>query len=146
MYYVNMEEIELRLTFMLELVQATEDLMQHWKTQHVLHTLAQERIMHLAIESVTDVGSYMIDGLMMREASSYEDIVDVLHGEQVFSDELHRILLSLVQLRRPLVQQYYSFEKTEQPHPILVQLPEGLTQFVDKVRRFLEKELKDFTS
>lgn len=146
MYYVNMEEIELRLTFMLDLMQAAEQLVKDWKEHDVLHTLAQERILHLASEAVTDVGSYMIDGLMMREASSYEDIVDILHGEKVFSDELHRVLLSLVQLRRPLVQQYYSFERTVQPHPVLLQLPEGITQFVEKVKSFLDKELKDFTS
>lgn len=146
MYYVNREEIGQRLAFMLKIVEAAEELIQTWQEEHVLQTFAQERILHLAIEAVTDVGSYMIDGLMMREASSYEDIITILHGEGVFSEELNRMLIGLVQLRRPLVQQYYAFEETKQLHPILRQLPEALAQFVEKVDVYLEKELKDFTS
>lgn len=145
MYYVNMEQIEHRLKFITVIVDAIHQLQQRWGDAPLLDALAQERILHLAIESVTDIGTYMIDGLMMREASSYEDIVEILYGEQVFSEKIRDVLLELVQLRRPLVQHYFSFERVEDPHHLIPAILDVLPQFVEKVRLFLADELKDFS-
>jgi uncharacterized protein YutE (UPF0331/DUF86 family) len=144
MYYVNKEQIEQRLQFISLILTAIEDLKQIWNEDDLLNALAQERILHLAIESVTDVGSFMIDGLMMREASSYEDIIEVLHGEAVYSSDVRDVLLELVKLRRPLVQDYFSFERNKELHPILMKLSETLTEFTEKVCLYLVKELGDF--
>jgi uncharacterized protein YutE (UPF0331/DUF86 family) len=144
MYYVNKEQIEQRLQFISLILTAIEDLKQIWNEDDLLNALAQERILHLAIESVTDVGSFMIDGLMMREASSYEDIIEVLHGEAVYSSDVRDVLLELVKLRRPLVQDYFSFERKKELHPILMKLSETLTEFTEKVCLYLVKELGDF--
>lgn len=145
MYYVNMEQIERRLKFVGDIVNAIDALLPTWENGERIHHYAQERILHLAIECVTDVCSYVIDGLMMREASSYEDLVDILYEEQVYSSQTRDVLLALVALRRPLVQHYYEFERGEQPHPLLQQLPAVLTEWVEKIKRFLADELRDFT-
>lgn len=144
MYYVNQEQIEQRLQFISVILKAMDELSQSWSGEDLLKSLAQERILHLTIESVTDIGSFMIDGLMMREASSYEDIIEILHGEDVFSSHIKDILLELVKLRRPLVQDYFAFERNKELHPLLLELPKLLTEFVEKVRLYLVKELSGF--
>lgn len=85
MYYVNVQDIRLRLGAMPELEQALKELASGWQGT-LLQGLAQERALHLAIETVTDVGSCLIDGYIMRDASSYEDIVEIIGGEEVIED------------------------------------------------------------
>ncbi len=53
----------------------------------------------------------MIDGFIMRDASSYEDIVQILQDEAVFDEETGSVLVELVKLRRPLVQHYYELDE-----------------------------------
>lgn len=142
MYYVNREQIEERLALIPTLADACRLLQEEWNgaDPHLLHMLAQERLLHLAIELVTDVGSLLIDGFLMRDASSYEDIVDILRGENVFPAELEQPLLALVRLRRPLVQDYMRLERGSL-HPLTERLPEVLARFGDSVRDFIAKEL-----
>jgi uncharacterized protein YutE (UPF0331/DUF86 family) len=142
MYYVNKAQIEQRLQFIPLIVKAMNELNRDKKVD-LLSALAQERVLHLAIESVTDIGSYMIDGLMMREASSYEDIIEVLHDEKVFAADTKDVLMQLVKLRRPLVQEYFSFPR-EQLHPLISILPEVLSTFAEKANLCIEQELGVF--
>lgn len=107
--------------------------------QLLLISLAEERLLHLAIEAVTDIGSFIIDGLMLREASSYEDILVVLQGEDVFSAETAEILISLVKERRSLVQEYFLLDRTAKS-PLLAGLSEALVAFSKGVETFLDKE------
>lgn len=137
-YYVNHSRIRERLQFMQELSGLGRQLLERWEDGW-LCSLAQERLMHMAIEAVTDVGSDLIDGFMMRDASSYEDIIEVLRGEGAVDDDLARYLHDLVSLRKPLVQEYDSFERHSR-HPLLEHLPERLPQFVRQVDRFIESQ------
>jgi uncharacterized protein YutE (UPF0331/DUF86 family) len=97
-------------------------------------------VLHLALEIVTDVGSYLIDGFMMRDASSYEDIVDIIAGEGVIPPERAEALRRLVSLRKPLVQEYDSWPRG-QLHPLAAEMPELLTGFASDVRNYLREEL-----
>lgn len=101
MYYVNQEQIERRLNVLPMIAEA----LQRTEGGQVdsLERFARERALHLALEVVTDVGSYLIDGFIMRDASSYEDIVEIIHGERVIDEELFTVLIQLVRLRKPLV-------------------------------------------
>jgi len=101
-YYVNREQIDLRLNAVPEVAGALEALAADWQGD-ALQGLAQERALHLAIEIVTDVGSYLIDGFIMRDASSYEDIIEIIGEEGVFPAERKAPLAELVRLRKPLV-------------------------------------------
>src|SRR3954467_12171889 len=115
MYYVNQEQIDLRIHFIEELKQACSILKEKWISCSpsdllILH-FAQERTLHLAIETVTDIGSLLIDAFMMRDASIYEDIFDILQDEAVFGEQAASVLRQLVQLRRPLVQDYAGYPR-----------------------------------
>lgn len=140
MYYINHTQIEERLDFIPFINQTLERLAETWDPTDPIKQCAQERALHLAIETVTDVGSLLIDGFMMRDASSYEDIIDILAGEYVFSAEDAAVLTELVKLRKPLVQDYASFPR-EQLHRLASVLPAVLNSFADSVPRFIKKEL-----
>jgi uncharacterized protein YutE (UPF0331/DUF86 family) len=142
MYFVNHEQIEQRLLFIRVIVEACEEVIADWVEGEasLLQQFTQERVLHLAIESVTDVGSLLIDAFILRDASSYEDIIDILHGEQAFDDALAGFLLELVKLRKPLVQDYINWDRGTL-QPILKQIPEALPKFVADVRVFMDKEL-----
>jgi uncharacterized protein YutE (UPF0331/DUF86 family) len=139
MYYVNQEQIAVRLNTIPALSAAIQQLQEQWDGTNI-QQLAQERALHLAIEIVTDVGSCLIDGFLMRDASSYEDIVEITAGEGVYPKEMTPVLLELVRLRRPLVQHYYEWV-SDQLHPITPQLPELLGQFKQAVEQYVAKEL-----
>lgn len=144
MYYVNHEQIDLRLAQVPMLLEACRELQQAWdgggaRSGELLLHLAQERLLHLAIEIVTDVGSLLIDAFMMRDASSYEDIIDILVGEGVFGAEAAAIFKELVQLRRPLVQDYPVLRR-DGMHPLIMRLPEALQSFAEAVPAFISKE------
>jgi len=139
MYYVNQEQIAVRLNSIPALSEAMKQLQEQWNGD-IIQQLAQERALHLAIEIVTDVGSYLIDGFLMRDASSYDDIVEITAGEGVYPAEMTPLLLELVSLRRPLVQQYFEWE-SQQLHPLMKQLPQLLPQFKQAVEQYVAKEL-----
>ncbi|CAG7657331.1 DUF86 domain-containing protein [Paenibacillus allorhizosphaerae] len=144
MYYVNHEQIDLRLAQVPMLLDACRELQEEWgalalRSGELLLHLAQERLLHLAIEIVTDVGSLLIDAFMMRDASSYEDIIDILEGEGVFSAEVAATFKDLVQLRRPLVQDYPVLRR-EGLHPLISRLPAAMQSFADAVPAFISKE------
>ena len=119
MYYVNREQLSVRLTVIPEVVEALQWLQANWNGS-LIQSMAQERALHLAIEAVTDIGSYLIDGFIMRDASSYEDIMTIIAGERVFPESLQEPLLELVRLRRPLVQDYFEWDRG-QLHPSAAQ-------------------------
>jgi uncharacterized protein YutE (UPF0331/DUF86 family) len=142
MYFVNHDQIEQRLRFLQVIAEACEQVLGEWeKGEASLHLqFSQERVLHLAIESVTDVGSLLIDAFILRDASSYEDIVDILHGEGAFNVDLAAILIELVKLRKPLTQDYVNWNR-EALHPLLTQLPQALSEFAVNIRDFMKKEL-----
>jgi uncharacterized protein YutE (UPF0331/DUF86 family) len=68
--------------------------------------LAAERALHIAMECVTDVGNLLIDTLIMRDPSSYEDIVQILAEEDVIAKDFAAHFLDAVRFRRILVHEY----------------------------------------
>jgi uncharacterized protein YutE (UPF0331/DUF86 family) len=142
MYFVNHEQIEQRLRFLSIIVEACEQVLKEWEEGQpsLLQQFTQERTLHLAIETVTDVGSLLIDAFILRDASSYLDIVEILHGEQAFDDALAAFLLELVKLRKPLVQEYVDWNRSSL-QPLMRQIPEALPKFEAAVRSFMAKEL-----
>ncbi|WP_018130736.1 type VII toxin-antitoxin system HepT family RNase toxin [Effusibacillus pohliae] len=67
---------------------------------------AGERALHIALECATDVGNLIIDALIMRDPSSYEDIVQVLAEENVFPQTFTKSFMEVVQFRRILAHEY----------------------------------------
>jgi len=139
MYYVNREQIAVRLNSITEIASALDTLAANWQGS-VLEGLAQERALHLAIETVTDVGSFLIDGFILRDASSYEDIIDITGEAGAFPLQMQATLTELVKLRKPLVQDYYVWPRTEL-HPLTRTLATLLPAFKQSIDEYLEREL-----
>ncbi len=139
MYYVNRESIDKRLACIPEIAEALAEAASGWQGT-LMQGLAQERALHLAVEIVTDVGSSLIDGFLMRDASSYEDIIDIIAGEEVIPSALAKPLRELVSLRKPLVQEYDEWPR-RRLHPLTPELPELLREFAQFTRDYLRREL-----
>jgi uncharacterized protein YutE (UPF0331/DUF86 family) len=138
-YDVNRESIADRLACIPDLAQALTEAAADWQGS-LMQGLAQERALHLAIEIATDVGSALIDGFLMRDASSYEDIIDIIAGEGVISADVAEPLRRLVLLRKPLVQDYARWPRHEM-HPFTAALPGLMRRFSEQVESYLEREL-----
>lgn len=140
MYYVNRKQIETILGQIPDINKGLRTAAASWDGG-TFTGLVQERCLHLAIEVVTDVGSSLIDGFIMRDAGSYEDIISIIHEEKVFEgSSLYGLLIQLVALRKPLVQDYYAWDRTSL-HPLTAKLPEALEQFAAAVQSYLDQEL-----
>ncbi|OMD23830.1 hypothetical protein BJP48_06195 [Paenibacillus odorifer] len=140
MYYVNRNQIETILAQIPDITAGLRTVAASWEGT-TLTGLIQERCLHLAIEVVTDVGSCLIDGFIMRDAGSYEDIISIIHEEKVLGQsEIYERLIELVSLRKPLVQDYYAWERGDL-HPLTPILSEVLEQFAVEVRKYLDQEL-----
>ncbi|ETT30213.1 MULTISPECIES: HepT-like ribonuclease domain-containing protein [unclassified Paenibacillus] len=140
MYYVNRKQIEVILEQIPDLNEGLAHAASSWDGSTLLG-LVQERCLHLAVEVVTDVGSCLIDGFIMRDAGSYEDIISIIHEEKVLGDSgIYEDLTSLVALRKPLVQDYFVWER-KNLHPMTRTLPDILDKFACEVRRYLDQEL-----
>lgn len=137
MYFVDREKIEEILVYMNEQLMIIND---HDQWDSTLEKLALERVAHTLIESILDAGNSMIDGFIMRDPGSYEDIIDILLDEKVIGEKMSEDLKRLVEQRKPLVQEYTSVDHN-QLHKILRDVFQSLTQFPQQVRNYLENEL-----
>ncbi|MBM7586210.1 uncharacterized protein YutE (UPF0331/DUF86 family) [Bacillus pakistanensis] len=137
MYFVDREKIEKTLQYMEQQMSLLEEKKQ-WHSP--IEKLALERIGHVIIESILDVGNSMIDGFIMRDPGSYEDIIDILLDERVISEEMSSNLKIVISLRKPLVQEYISIDGIAVEETLQSQL--GILKlFPKKVRTYLHDEL-----
>ncbi|WP_342565485.1 HepT-like ribonuclease domain-containing protein [Paenibacillus sp. FSL R7-0345] len=140
MYYVNRKQIENILDQIPAIGTGLRSAADSWDGG-IINGLVQERCLHLAIEVVTDVGSCLIDGFIMRDAGSYEDIISIINEETVLGDSgMYDTLIDLVALRKPLVQDYFVWDRSRL-HPLTLLLPGILDRFALEVRRYLDQEL-----
>lgn len=144
MYGPDLARMEHRLSYLAELGASAARIAEAGRDNDATHPdvlrFARERLIHVAAECVTDIGNDLIDWFIMQDPSSYEDIVDILHGEGIFSDALHAFLRELALMRKPLVQQYDEID-ADQTAALADALPEQLPAFGAAAREFLEKEL-----
>ena len=144
MYDINTNEIRARLQFIEPWSVAFRQLQdgQAWNQAEsaAVADFAQERLLQLAIELVTDVASYLIDGYIMRDAGSYEDIVEIMLDETVVDQSLATKLFQLVQLRKSLQQRFLEFPRGQQ-HVMMIGLEDVLRDFASSVEAFLAKPI-----
>lgn len=137
MYNVNIDQIEQRLAFIPQVVQVAGQLIERWDGS-LINSFAQERVLHITIEMITDVGNLIIDGFLMRDAGSYEDIIDIIVQERVIPPDMHASFSRLISLRKMLMQQYIAWERND-IHPMLTDIVKWLPLFAISVRQFLVK-------
>lgn len=138
MYFVDRKKIINNLEYMDSLIntfQQTED----WLIDDV-HKLAAERIANILIEAIIDVGNSMIDGFIMRDPGSYEDIIDILVDEKVITTEMDRPLKTLIGLRRGLVRDILEVNDEEVVDVLNTHLT-TIQEFSPCVKNYLVNEL-----
>lgn len=142
MYFVDRELIEERLIYLEKQIQQFEGT-NEWNT--ALEQAALERLTQMMIESILDVGNAMIDGFIMRDPGSYEDIIDILEDEKVISSDMSQDLKVMVQYRKTLVQDYTRIDHEDVKNTFSRILP-SIKLVTDSVRQYLTNELGPVTA
>jgi len=137
-YFVDRNKITTNLQYLDKLL-AIFEAEDNW-LQSDITKLAIERIGHNVMESMMDVGNLMIDGFIMRDPGSYEDIIDILIDEKVVSSDMEASLKAVVGLRKMLVREFVSVDITEVVNVLTASLP-ALKQFAPAVNSYLTNEL-----
>ncbi|WP_249871181.1 DUF86 domain-containing protein [Oceanobacillus saliphilus] len=137
MYFVDQSKIEQTLIYMEEIL--LEIKKQSFSSK--IEKFGLERMVHVLIESILDVGNMMIDGFIMRDPGSYNDIIDILIDEKVLpAEEEEQGYKSVIGLRRMLVNDY-----TDINHSMLIEImrdkEEMLGKFSQNIRIYLKNEL-----
>lgn len=137
MYFVDREDIEAKLIYLEDQIKLFRSL-PSWESS--IEKAALERICHMTIETIIDVGNSMIDGFIMRDPGSYEDIIDILLDEKVVNDSESNGLKKLIGLRKILVQDYLQINYDDLL-AVYSEQEDHLTEFPKKVRTYIENEL-----
>lgn len=138
MYFVDRNKITTTLDYMNELLTIFETT-PNWLANDV-NKLALERLTHSFIEGMMDVGNAMIDGFIMRDPGSYEDIIDIMDDEEVIRKEMSEPLKEVVRLRDMIVRDYVSVDH-EQLLQTMTKHLESLQLVRPLVNDYLENEL-----
>ncbi|MGE7673369.1 DUF86 domain-containing protein [Lysinibacillus sp. NPDC094403] len=138
MYFVDRNKITKNLQYLDGLLAMLES-EDNW-LENDIKKLAIERIGHNVMESMMDVGNLMIDGFIMRDPGSYEDIIDILIDEKVVSIEMEASLKAVVGLRKMLVREFIDVDIQEVVNVLTASLP-VLKQFSPAVNSYLTNEL-----
>ena len=138
MYFVDRKKISNNLEYMDSLINTFEQKDQ-WLIDDV-HKLAVERIANVLIEAIIDVGNSMIDGFIMRDPGSYEDIIDILVDEKVITPEMDLPLKALIGLRRGLVRDILEVNDEELVQVLTANL-DAIKEFAPRVNDYLINEL-----
>ncbi|MCR2823128.1 DUF86 domain-containing protein [Lederbergia panacisoli] len=137
MYFVDREKIEATLVFMEKQIYLIKG-NKSWESE--IEKAALERGIHTIIEAILDTGNAMIDGFIMRDPGSYEDIVDILTDEKVVEEELSLVLKQFISFRKMLVQQYIEIDHDALINEALALITK-LQLFPVCVRSYLTNEL-----
>ncbi|KZE36486.1 hypothetical protein AV656_15230 [Bhargavaea cecembensis] len=138
MYFIDRNKVEQTASHMEQLFEVYES-RSEW-TESPAGKLAQERIAHNLIESVIDIGNTLIDGFIMRDPGSYEDIIDILLDEKVVEVDMEAPLKELIGLRKMIVREFMDVDSAEVER-VLNQTMPALRLFPDSTRRYLTEEL-----
>ncbi|MBC5638215.1 DUF86 domain-containing protein [Ornithinibacillus sp. BX22] len=136
MYFVDRKKVEDTLQFIEHLLIEYKEL----KVDSYQEKLALERLVQLLIESIIDVGNMMIDGFIMRDPGSYEDIIDILEDEKVIPQSESSAYKAVIELRKTLVKDYLHVNHEELNEVISTNLA-VLNQFTARIRDYLKNEL-----
>ncbi|WP_019412835.1 DUF86 domain-containing protein [Paenisporosarcina sp. TG20] len=138
MYFVDRKKISLTLSYMETIIKMLDKSTEF--TSNDLGKLALERIAQNIIESIIDVGNSMIDGFIMRDPGSYEDIIDIMTDEKVISPEMDAPLKKVLSLRKMLVRDFISVNHEEVIKTLQTNI-NHLKQFPVSIEHYLNHEL-----
>lgn len=134
MYFVDRKKMEEQLKYIEKLFRYFSEVVRQPETEQ--ETLAFERAIHMTIEAMLDVGNQMIDGFIMRDPGSYEDIIDILEDEQVIPQEEATLLLQFITLRKKLIVNYTHLQ-IEDVWQGFKQAEQALKKFPPRIRAYV---------
>ncbi len=137
MYFVDRKKINTILELIENYTRVMEELPIE-KSQY--EKLAVERMVYVIVEGILDVGNAMIDGFIMRDPGSYEDIIDILVDEKVVTAQNGQQLKNIISLRKTLVQEYMNIDFLMMER-IITENMTALQDFPENVNEYLKKEL-----
>ena len=138
MYFVDRNKITLNLAHLDELL-ALLEAKKDWLADDI-SKLALQRIGHNVMEAMMDVGNLIIDGFIMRDPGSYEDIIDIFVDEKVITTEMDAPIKAVVGLRKMIVREFIAVDNEEVLRALIENLP-IMKQFSGKVQDYLTNEL-----
>ncbi|MCE4955791.1 DUF86 domain-containing protein [Macrococcoides caseolyticum] len=130
MYFVDRDELDEKLVYIERLSHEIES----------AEGFALERISHMLIEAVVDVGNMIIDGFVMRDPGSYQDVIDILEMEKVISSESKQQISTTLPLRQWFVRSYTAIDHGEVKR-IFMENIQAYQQFKTDVDTFIANEL-----
>lgn len=136
MYLIDKDKITSLLNFMEKRCLQLDEVIN---AKGIAGDLARERYAEVLIASILDVGHLLIDGFMMRDAGSYEDIICILADEQVIPQEEKPALIKFVSLRAVFLREYEAIDEVKILNAIIA-VTEVLQYFPQHIRTYLEKE------
>ncbi|HWJ76651.1 MAG TPA: DUF86 domain-containing protein [Niallia sp.] len=137
MYFVDRLKLEEQLVYLNQLIFLLEE-QQKWQTP--VEKMALERITHMIIEVILDIGNSMIDGFIMRDPGSYEDIIEILTDEKVITSQVANELKEIILWRKKLVHEYTEVNHEELCKVFLLKLS-SIKAFIPSVTEYLNNEL-----
>lgn len=142
MYFVDRQKIERTLQYIEKNVEIFSN-QSSWETE--IEKKALERIAVSCIEGILDTGNAMIDGFIMRDPGSYEDIIDILEDEKVVATQEANNLKEIIRLRKMLVQDYLEINDAT-VLSILTTHRDTILSFCHSTRTYLVRELGPVTA
>lgn len=137
MYFVDREKIEETLVYLEQRIHLFTS-KKEWADD--LEKAALERLTQMMIDSILDVGNSIIDGFIMRDPGSYEDIIEILIDEKVISAEMGQSLKILIAFRKDLVQNYTEIDHQRLLEQFTIHADE-VVLFAKNVRDYIANEL-----
>ncbi|WP_394190484.1 DUF86 domain-containing protein [Paenisporosarcina quisquiliarum] len=138
MYFIDRNNITATLTYMNSIVNVIDKTSKFPLGE--VEELALERIAQNIIESIIDVGNSMIDGFIMRDPGSYDDIIDILLDEKVITADMESSLKEVLSLRKMLVREFMNVDH-QLVAQILIKNINTLNEFPKKIDLYLTNEL-----
>ena len=138
MYFVDRSKIGATLNYLDKILTLFEE-EANWLNDDK-SKLALQCIGHNTIEALMDVGNLMIDGFIMRDPGSYEDIIDILIDEKVITEDMENPLKEVVALRKMLVREFINVNDQQVVDVLTSNLP-SLKKYSGLVSSYLENEL-----
>src|SRR5699024_9515000 len=135
MYFVNQKQIEETLEYMDKLLKELDK----YNFDSLIEKLALQRLTHLVIEAIIDVANMMIDGYIMRDQGSYEDIINILVDERVLPESEINQYKEISSRRKMLVKEYLQVDDTHLID-LVMRNKEILNNFSTHIRTYLREE------
>nr|WP_263313902.1 DUF86 domain-containing protein [Mammaliicoccus sp. Marseille-Q6498] len=105
MYFVDSKTLSQKLNYLEKLTHDFE------KEKHSPYAL--ERISHMMIESVVDVGNLIIDAFILRDPGNYKDVIDIMELEKVFQPSTAEEIRTSIDFRKELTRNYENINHEE---------------------------------